>query len=60
MDALEKALLALLLAPCALLALALVAAHVADTWDAPEYPHSGFAPDCPEWDEPLWEGEPLP
>ncbi len=24
-----------------------IAAHVADTWNAPEYPHSGFRPDSP-------------
>ena len=29
-----------------------VICHVADNWDAPEYPHSGFTPDCPEWLEP--------
>lgn len=27
-----------------------VVAHVAEHWDAPEYPHSGFTPDCPTWD----------
>lgn len=35
-----------------LLALPFVVAHVADTWDAPEYPHSGFSPDCPTWEQP--------
>lgn len=40
--------LALLLA---MLALPFVICHVADTWDAPEYPHTGFCPDCPAWDE---------
>lgn len=28
-----------------------VVAHIADNWDAPEYPHSGFTPDCAEWEE---------
>lgn len=53
---LEKALLGVLLAPLGLLGLAFVLAHIADHWDAPEYPHSGFGPDCPAWDEaPAWE-----
>lgn len=26
-----------------------VVAHVAETWDAEEYPYTGFCPDCPEW-----------
>ena len=26
--------------------------HVANTWDAPAYPHSGFSPECPTWEEP--------
>lgn len=26
--------------------------HVEETWDAPEYPHSGFCPDSPSWDAP--------
>lgn len=34
-----------------LMALPFVVAHVADRWDAPEYPHSGFCPDSPEWQE---------
>lgn len=29
--------------------------HVSNNWDKPEYPHSGFGPDCPTWDEPLDE-----
>ena len=32
-----------------LLGLALAAAHLAETWEVPEYPHSGFCPDCPVW-----------
>ena len=28
-----------------------VVAHVADTWDAEEYPYTGFCPDCPEWSD---------
>lgn len=30
-----------------LLSAPFIVAHVADTWNAPEYPHSGFFPDCP-------------
>ncbi len=33
-----------------LMALPFVIAHVADTWNAPDYPHSGFSPDCPTWE----------
>ena len=29
--------------------------HVVENWDKPEYPYSGFGPDCPTWDEPLDE-----
>jgi hypothetical protein len=29
--------------------------HVVNHWDEEEYPHSGFTPDCPEWNEPLDE-----
>lgn len=29
-----------------------VICHVADNWAAPEYPHSGFTPDCPTWHAP--------
>ena len=35
-----------------LMALPFIVAHVADHWNAPEYPHSGFSPDCPTWPEP--------
>lgn len=24
--------------------------HIQENWDAPEYPHSGFSPECPTWD----------
>lgn len=38
-----------------------VVAHVVDTWDAEEYPHSGFCPDYPVWCDntlpPVQEGE---
>ncbi len=34
-----------------LMALPFVFCHVADTWDAPAYPHSGFSPECPTWEE---------
>ncbi|MBQ3218880.1 MAG: hypothetical protein IJB33_08425 [Akkermansia sp.] len=36
----------------ALMCLPFVVAHVAEHWDAPEYPHSGFSPECPEWEAP--------
>ena len=29
--------------------------HVTTNWDKPEYPYSGFTPDCPTWDIPLDE-----
>ena len=29
--------------------------HVVENWDKPEYPYSGFTPDCPTWDIPLDE-----
>lgn len=35
----------------ALLAAPFVVAHVVDHWDAPEYPYTGFCPDCPEWSD---------
>ena len=34
-----------------LLAAPFIVVHVADTWDAPAYPHSGFSPECPIWEE---------
>lgn len=34
-----------------------VICHIADRWDAPEYPHSGFVPDCPTWEAPIDEVE---
>lgn len=33
-----------------LLSIPFIIAHVIDSWDAPEYPYSGFCPDCPTWD----------
>lgn len=27
-------------------------ATIIDRWDAPQYPHSGFSPECPTWEEP--------
>lgn len=30
-----------------LLSAPFIVAHVADTWNAPEHPHSGFCPDSP-------------
>lgn len=35
-----------------LLCLPFVVCHVADHWNAPEYPHCGFTPDCPTWEAP--------
>lgn len=35
-----------------MMALPFVICHVAENWDAPEYPYSGFTPDCPTWEEP--------
>lgn len=32
-----------------LFALPFVVEHVQENWDADEYPHSGFCPDCPAW-----------
>lgn len=29
--------------------------HVVENQDRPEYPYSGFTPDCPTWDIPLDE-----
>ena len=30
-----------------MMALPFIICHVAENWDAPEYPYSGFTPDCP-------------
>lgn len=49
MNEIPEVLLALLLGALVLLGLALAVAHVAEGWDAPEYPHSGYSPDCPVW-----------
>lgn len=32
------------------ISLPFVVAHVVEHWDAPEYPYSGFSPDCPTWE----------
>lgn len=56
---------------CMLFSLPFVLAHIAGHWDAPEYPHCGFCPDCPAWEEapdgeagaaraPQGKGEPQP
>ena len=29
-----------------------VVCHVIDHWDDPSYPHSGFTPESPTWQEP--------
>lgn len=34
-----------------------VVAHVAEHWDDPIYPYSGFTPDCPTWEAPIDEVE---
>ena len=33
-----------------LMCMPFVICHIADRWDAPEYPYSGFTPDCPTWE----------
>ena len=40
-----------------MMALPFIICHVAEHWDAPEYPHSGFCPDCPAWQAPADEPE---
>lgn len=35
-----------------LFSLPFVLLHVAEHWNEPEYPHSGFSPECPEYIEP--------
>lgn len=30
-----------------------VVAHVMDNWNEPEYPHSGFTPEYPTWENTL-------
>ena len=35
-----------------MMALPFIICQVSETWDAPEYPYSGFTPDCPTWEEP--------
>ena len=35
-----------------LMALPFIICHVAEHWDDPPYPYSGFTPDCPTWEEP--------
>lgn len=47
-----KAFFLFLLVMLMLLASPFFVAHVIDTWDAPIYPHSGFSPECPTWEEP--------
>lgn len=50
--ALIRFLLWLLFLMFSLMALPFVVAHVADNWDAPQYPHSGYSPECPTWEAP--------
>lgn len=40
-----------------LMVLPFIICHVAEHWDDPPYPHSGFTPDCPTWEVPLDEVE---
>lgn len=47
-----RVLLWLLFLMFCLMALPFVICHIADTWDAPAYPHSGFSPECPTWESP--------
>lgn len=35
-----------------MMALPFIICHVAERWDDPPYPYSGFTPDCPTWEEP--------
>lgn len=30
----------------------IVVSHIVEHWDAPQYPHSGFSPECPTWTAP--------
>lgn len=43
-----------------LICLPFVVIHVAEHWDDPIYPHSGFCPDCPTWEEPYEPENTLP
>ena len=40
-----------------LLASPFVVCHIIDHWDDTIYPHSGFSPECPTWEEPAQEPE---
>ena len=35
-----------------MMALPFIICHVAEHWDDPPYPYSGFTPDCPTWEAP--------
>ena len=56
-SSLLKALFYTAAAVAGLLCLPFVICHVAEHWDAPEYPHSGFCPDSPTWEAPADEPE---
>ena len=43
-----------------LICLPFVVVHVAENWDAADYPHSGFCPDCPTWETPCEPENTLP
>lgn len=34
-------------------AFAVVALHAWENWNEPEYPYSGYCPDCPIWNDDL-------
>ena len=40
-----------------MMALPFIICHVAEHWDDPPYPYSGFSPECPTWEAPLVEEE---
>lgn len=40
-----------------LICLPFVVIHVAEHWDDPIYPYSGFSPECPTWEAPIDEVE---
>lgn len=43
-----------------LLAAPVIYVHVAEHWNDPLPPHSGFYPECPEWTAPIREEAQLP
>ena len=55
MDEFFTALFIVLTVLLLLIASPFVVEHVMENWYAPEYPHSGFSPECPTWTEPETE-----